>query len=1343
MQLQLPTSNKKPIDLLHSRFPFLSKIPTIKSLEELGTTKNKDLPPIHYIKDYLFNSTGEFYKSVNASAPYYLYFFEVPQNIQKIIITKNDIGGTTNSTIKKWPSGGFFYANDKNEFFGNQNQKNFEVKFKSEEADPLVSGINCYRLDLSYIVNDFISINDYSASCNEFKVPKDFAEAKLENTKLLFAVPSKYTPDEVKEKLKVEAHSYNTQNTYYFDELPIAEAIYEGEPLSKSKISFGKLFHGSNKCKFNCIWAPQPPRRLINRGCSFFEYTALCLSPISKDFIGLPHIVDPLYNFWRGRFFNKLKKIKNCEIIGKIKLLVPVYRRVNDKRDVFIWNQPHLVKPEFFRTDKVKDSDPKLNFYTRHTLYPNLFDSYSLEDIYKSIDCFDYITPENAARKIARALYIQPRGRRSVSIEGGALKLLLGGAIELADRTKAVKDTVSPPENDSEEEKAAYDQRVKEAKEKFAKDQRKAKQIKNILCSMVYFDKKNDETKEDCLNGEGYLFYDAPIHYEHPKIKINGNDTRKNLTELCIQRLEKLYGKYKSPISGCEAIKDLLSKIFQEFKRYNIKIDYVYSDFEIMRNTAKEIRSSNRVYNIDKDNDRNTQDLSKASSYQIWQSIWQSLNKLHNDPPQGYKDILFELQKRGFLPYNCTKEDHCELNEVLSCAHSTLTDRSSSNGYNDSSTYEQRRNINIWDCVMMEYTADWFNKYLVEPVRECSSCVIPSMHALNYQAGHINHHQHGEEFETYLGGSINLVSNMRSNPCLYTLKTGVFDKDSMDNWKTYIPEITPFSRILFYVNNVRAARLSNPCIGVHPFISTQYTWNNDVAERKKDTTEISDKLLDKVQESYPYYKEMLIHMWMCNPEITYAYPHYDNDAKNIQKVLKATPSSKTASFETYNKLDYFRDVFGDIQDTIKELDNVLKPRCKSNVLINSIVPENSPFIVSGWKIGSYYVYRLTINNENLKDDEPLFEHVRYIRLRKYGFILPKILKIFKKSLPLKITADGKTIAFPSAFIISKKASKTEPGCWIVSKNSTPPYFKASNDYFETHPSLSMAGISYAPVIDEIIIKSKKPGSTYKTKNQRVFVLDNTSVFGDIAPCQKWIADIKINDISQDTHIFEYRLGEDYKKFVKDHEYTFEMEFDLNKYFQAEDKDKVKFATISCKEKTDVPNSNYIIKKTTYRPGHINTADSNRPFYLLDIIQDLQPKTDTDENTEQKPKQSTISSIKAFIQGANARVDIYRKDDGINIGRVTKEKTNEQFRVAKPGDKIKLKVSWLNATDKEITYTVAFCIDDKLACVCCFNKNPGDEGYKVYDLGQIPAGAKKISAHVFQNYVQQHSVEIKL
>ena len=137
----------------------------------------------------------------------------------------------------------------------------------------------------------------------------------------------------------------------------------------------------------------------------------------------------------------------------------------------------------------------------------------------------------------------------------------------------------------------------------------------------------------------------------------------------------------------------------------------------------------------------------------------------------------------------------------------------------------------------------------------------------------------------------------------------------------------------------------------------------------------------------------------------------------------------------------------------------------------------------------------------------------------------------------------------------------------------------------------MAGISYAPVINEKIIESEK--STYRTKNQRVFVLDNTSVFGDIAPCQKWIADIKINEISQDTHIFEYRLGEDYKKLEEGHEYTFEMEFDLNKYFQAEDKDKVKFATISCKEKTDGPNSNYIIKKTTYRPAHINTADSKK------------------------------------------------------------------------------------------------------------------------------------------------------
>lgn len=69
-----------------------------------------------------------------------------------------------------------------------------------------------------------------------------------------------------------------------------------------------------------------------------------------------------------------------------------------------------------------------------------------------------------------------------------------------------------------------------------------------------------------------------------------------------------------------------------------------------------------------------------------------------------------------------------------------------------------------------------------------------------------------------------------------------------------------------------------------------------------------------------------------------------------------------------------------------------------------------------------------------------------------------------------------------------------------------------------------------------------------------------------------------------------------------------MEFDLNEYFHAEDKGRIKFATISCKEKNGAPTSDYIIKKTKYRPRHINADDPNRPFYLLDIIQDPLPAT---------------------------------------------------------------------------------------------------------------------------------------
>lgn len=1319
-----PTTIKNPLDSFLSRFPELQKLGFIKRYEELNLKKSQDLQPVRYIKNFLCNSAGEFYKiekndkNAEKFTDHYTYFYEIPADTAKIRISGNSVGTGLSEKASKWPISNFFYTSSDNNFFKSEKKDDFEIDFSQKALDPFSSGINCYRLEISLIVNEFISIIDCISKpspTQEFDVPQDFLDAKLENTKLLLTIHSEHNPEQINSKLKVEAFAYDTDKATYFKEIPVAEALYDEEPLSKSKIRFGKLVKEGKEYEARCIWGASSRTKVYNNGQDFQDFIAVCFSPapVKKPF----PLIDPLYNH---RF---LKPLKKWNIEGLFVISVPVYKKVNDKKDIFIWNQPHLVKPEFFFKEKEEDAEPALKFNTRHSLYPNLFDSYSLEDIYKSIDCFDYITPEKAARKIARALCLQPRGRRSISIEGGALKQLMGGAIQLSDNiTKLVRDEKNP------------------------EIRRSAKILKNYLSSMVYFEKDekkrsaaNTIQKTDELCGDGYIFYDAPIHIDAPKIQ----NIDKELACLYVKRLKKLYKNYKTPISGCEAIRDLLTNIFQKIKSYGIKIDYVYSDFEGMRNTAKEIKASGRVYYLTEDGDKpNTENLALASTYQIWQSIWQSLNERQNDKTEGHRNILNNLLERGFVP-NVPGDTSCELYEVKACSHSDENNEASSSGYNfypSKLTYAMRRNINIWDCVMMEYTAGWFNKYLVEPVRICSPQVKPSMHALNYQAGYINHHQHAEEFETYLGGSIKLVSNMRSNPCLYTLKMDIFEKDSMDNWKTYIPEITPFERLTFYVNNIRAATQSNPCIGVQPIISTQYTWNNDIANRDKKAS-FTQEDLQKVQDNYPYYKEMLIHMWMSKPEITYAYPHYNNDAKDVKKILQTSPSFNEADFKEYSTQKYFEDVLGNYQNIINEMDRILPSRAISEIITNNIIPQNSPFIFSGWRIGNFKIFRISLSNKNRGE----CQNVRYIRPGRKKFIFtkfPRRKKILRIPIrPLEIPVDGKTIVIPGGYVVKTGRQQDidkDLGFWVVTKSHRKPYIRTDHNYYEDHPSLLTNGnvniiYDYKKKTTETEVNGVKKVTTEKIYNQTIRVPDNTSVFGDIAREQKWEVHVKGNDATQITELFGHSIKKFDCKIDSKKDYLFEASINLNKNFTNKQwKPEENSITIRCID----ANTNNILQEKELNPT--SPIDEFNPRFPDRLLSKL-PILKGPENSEDM---IPITSLKATIQGANIRVDIYREDDGINIGRVNEDNTNSKFKKTKPGDKILLKVSWLNATNFDITYILQYEFTGRFLLPLIIKKPrlirkktftipAGSEGYQVLHIGAVPFGAKKIKATILK------------
>lgn len=1081
------------------------------------------------------------------------------------------------------------------------------------------------------------------------------------------------------------------KNKFYFIEYPVAEALYEGDHLARARIKFGKvMYNGEPKegglflwCNCSSISSIKRSLRRVKKGKrDYQEFEAYYyrpkaiqtkeLNPAFMRFIGAEDLGYLFFNMRENikEYYSALSYVKrHFTLVGKCKINVPIYKKVKDK-EVFFWNQNCLMKPEeYYGADfdsKLGTSNPKnQKLCTRHSKYPNLYDSFSLQEIYPTTDSFETTSPEEAAEKIAKALMVMPRGHRSVSVEGSAFELLMGGPIQVADQLDCKKEVVKQKKDESDEE---FQRRKDKAEAEYHDKQILIKKEKNYLYSMVYF----DDNQQKGLCGDGYIFYDAPIHYDNPKIKDADDEIKKDYCE----QFRKIYtNKYvrseekpEGPISGCEALQNLLDKVFDALKkRYHINVDYIFCDFEGMRNTANEIRLAGRGYYID-GGDKPSDNLIESTRDQVWESIWEALKDRQGKETEEYRNIYEKLEQRGYAFTD--KGKALMLNDVKASLFTNKYGKSS-NGYNLSSTYAQRRNINIWDCVMMEYYAGLLDKYLVGPIRKHFPNAIRSLHAINNQAGYINHHQNGSEFETYLGGSVMLPAGMRSNPSLYTLKKAAFEKDSMDNWKTYIPEITPFARLKFDINNVRAAMLSNPNEGTHPFMSTQYKWNNyvinrpdDKGKKKENRFVPTSEQLNEVSYNACFQREMLIHSWMCKPEIMYAYISYNDDTKHCGYLLKTTSNTNPATYEPVSKQDYLKEVFDDIQKTINELNCILNPCKNTKSLIQDIIPENSPFILSGWQIGKYQVYRITLEKY---DDPKAFMNVRYLRKSGKGIFSARFSRLRKKiALKREILAsvEGKTVVFPNAYILKPEKG---PGRWIVMKGSNRPYVLTEQNYYENNPSLDMQGCQL-PV--------------FESNSYKVRVLDNTSVFGEIARNQKWEATIKLGEtFNSKTEIFEEALGDLYKQYNAGQEYVFTKLIDLNAFYA-------------------------------------NGADVDRPKKTTLTIAD---------------DSCDVKRVKAIIQGANVRIDLYRESDGVNIGRV---KNCSKTEIT---DRLMLKVSWLNATNQDIQYMLHYNYGGSFKML--YKKKilarSGDEGYVLIPL-KPTAGAKSINASILQDGVVKDS-----
>ena len=212
----------------------------IKHLRDLDTIE-KHVQADHYMSDFTFNSGGDFYKK-GAHFPsciYYVYFFKVSPEVKKVELRKNKVGGGLNVNLKKWPVAAFFQTSKDNPQF-----QNSKIVFPDEDVnDPSITKINCSRIGLNIIKTPFVAIEEFEAPM-EIDVPLNYFHLDPSKDDLYIAVVSELDPENAATELDVVLHEYD-KNTYYITEYPVVEALYEGDPLARARVKFGKLMHSN------------------------------------------------------------------------------------------------------------------------------------------------------------------------------------------------------------------------------------------------------------------------------------------------------------------------------------------------------------------------------------------------------------------------------------------------------------------------------------------------------------------------------------------------------------------------------------------------------------------------------------------------------------------------------------------------------------------------------------------------------------------------------------------------------------------------------------------------------------------------------------------------------------------------------------------------------------------------------------------------------------------------------------------------------------------------------------------------------------------------------------------
>lgn len=1318
----------------------LEKLPEIKLLNA-SLVGRDPLVPFETIESMTMNSTGTLHsKSGNPHPAVYKYVVEP---------------GTSRLEI----SGAWLGAVE-----GNSNKAEYTVAALGYEENGVITfahgGEGRIKVsDLSRLRSDFLAPADFTLD-----VDQSLFEKKGDKDLLLFVCCGTIGPAIIPPLVVTPCVRQLESGVYYFEETPIASAIYEGDKLSESSIKFASVVkQDPSMDNLVLVWNDSDFKvEPSDKDYQEFDVIAYKESQVILLLVWLLLLFLSLFSRELREHLETYKKewalLINAKPVARYKLCVPVYPKIDNRFITNVWAKN--IKSDVSCVEKNIDyhkglyDNDNLKGYDSHHRYKNLMEGFSMDEVYPTIDSIYERSPEEAAAIIAKNLLRQPKGLRAVSIDNnGGLSILMGGPIILADRLEDV----------------------------MTDEARKAEKrlIKDYLYSMVYFG-EDVFVSEDTVDATGRFFYDAPIHFKAPKIK-SMDDSVKQRYETSFEKLycndyvnEKDENGNYPLISGCEALRNLLTKVFTIVRdKYGISIDYALHDIEGMRNTAHDMKNRKRLELEDQYLSLDTgvyanEKYAAGDKYRVFfDSLWDiiandKIKELDEKRVRPYNRLYEKLRTRGFF----------ESEKTLNSIHLSQVNHF---GYIFSSSYEARRNVNIWDQVALEYYAGVFDEYMFAPIRGNGNMIAVS-HVLDEQKGYV-YNSSSADFENYLGGSVKLPEGMTSNPSIYGGCSSRFVKKSMDNWKALPSDMSPFAHLVGAINNVRGAICSSAEKAPLPFVASVYWWTQTICHVNGFWNE--EKVFDEAKyptiknialRSFKYYRELLMHTWLCNPSMMYAYVNYDEQRRHDFQVFHLDKWT-SVEFKLISREEYCQNAYGSIQDVADELNAIIGHRDIEPLPVE-VSPENNPYLLTGVKVGGVKLYRLTLHDfydckisDGSDSQNEIKEYVDFASCEK-----PEC-----KWREIEFAINGKHIKFTKAVTLNDQmrnilngSSQDIVGYWIAMPESAEVEFTTDSDYFQKNPSwvVDVSKIDFADslmwriLINRVHISGDEEKYCGPMTCLRKPAM--VSVFGLSAPEIKFTTKLRMVDPSKSITVLgiPFTPGNSFKSDVV---YEFERTFNFNQYLKI---GKDENAVLKCVQfdsnGSSVSASTAIDVKVKYHclKNEMELCDPViSDFKVYDCSDDYARDEDNniryDFGTYVPMNAKNHIDFQAFIQGDNFRVDLFRESDGVNITQVNKH-AYDYYRdlpvETVSTDSFVLRASWLNATDKNSTYKISYklkkmdatkskVLSEEKFDVAEIASKVCDEGYKLFKLGSFEPDVDRIEICVSRNNEPEKVVDI--